>query len=86
MAKEFRYLCTIRVIAVVYQNLSSRLHLSLLFTGTGQASDFILHDYISQSLVFLLNSRSFQLVTPEEGISSPEVMKVFCRVPLVLLS
>jgi len=67
VAKEFRYLCTIRVIAVVYQNLSLRLHLALLFTGTGQTSDFILHDYISQSLVFLLNSRSFQLVTPRRG-------------------
>ena len=54
--------------------------------STGQVSDPIHHLSISQSLVFLLNSRcpldsrpnlSFQ----KQGPPSPEVTEAFCRVP-----
>jgi len=63
----------------------------LSLQNTGQISDPIRHFEILQSPVFLVNSRSPLLLDALintksiNGFSSPEVTKLFCRVPLMLL-
>jgi len=48
-------------------------------------SDFILHDEILQSPVFLLNSRHLLFFVAHTSPPSPKVTGSFCRVPSTLL-
>ena len=52
--------------------------------STGQVSDFIHHFKIQQNLMFLLNSR-YPLFFVTKSSSYPEVTKLICLVPLILL-
>src|SRR5690606_26595992 len=86
--KEFRYLRTVIVTAAVYWGFASRLHPKVAIpsypSSTGQVSGLIHHLSISQSHMFLLNSRLglFTAASPCGGSApSPEVTGPFCRVP-----
>jgi len=54
--------------------------------STGQASDSIHHYEISQSPVFLVNSRYLLFFDTMYGPPCPEVTELFCRVPSITFS
>jgi len=60
------------------------------WTDTGQVSDPILHFLISQSPVFLLNSRFFYfhdtIIAKDKGLPFSKVTELICRVPSILFS
>ena len=60
------------------------VNISILPCSTGQVSDFIHHFKIQQNLMFLLNSR-YPLFFVTYSPSYPEVTKLICLVPLILL-
>jgi len=76
VANGLRYLRTLRVRASIHDRLYSMLSHLLLCNRIEKVSGLILYAFISQSLTFLLNSRSFRFRDTNIFILAPLLPKL----------